>query len=93
MVTCWHCKAESPRAHYMRIVENQTALHGPWAGWRMSGRFLIAPAKACRITPERLLGMLWQELHRSRVPNLEQLRSKRAHIVLLPQRERFDGQA
>lgn len=66
MPICWHCKAETPAAHWERVVENRTALHGDWEGWRMSGRFLIAPGKAGRIMPARLLGMLWQERARSR---------------------------
>lgn len=53
MPTCWHCKAESSASHYDRIVHNKTALYGEWAGWRLSGRFLISPAGA-RFTPERL---------------------------------------
>lgn len=61
MVKCWHCKQESSAAHYARIVENRTALYGPWDGWRMSGPYLIAPGKAGKIMPARLLGILWAE--------------------------------
>lgn len=61
MAKCWHCKAESPAAHYERVVHNKTALHAEWTGWRLSGMFLIAPGQAGRITPARLLGMLWRE--------------------------------
>lgn len=61
MPRCWHCKAETPAAHWERVVENRTALYGPWEGWRMSGRFLIAPGKAGKILPARLLGLMWQE--------------------------------
>lgn len=95
MPTCWHCQAETPTAHYERIVHNHTKLYGPWDGWRMAGRFLIAPGPAGRITPERLLGMLWEErARRSRVARVEQSQLTPARIVpILPARERFDGQA
>lgn len=67
MPTCHHCRRESNAGHYDRIVHNKTALYGPFEGWRMAGRFLVAPGKAGRITPERLLGMLWEEQARVRV--------------------------
>lgn len=38
---------------------NKTSLYGPWAGWRMAGRELIAPDNT-RFTPERLKGLAWQ---------------------------------
>lgn len=91
MPTCFHCRNESSAAHYARIVENKTPLYGPWEGWRMSGRFLIAPGKAGRLTPERLLGMMWEELTR-----LRQVKNRPtcpAPAVILPARERFDGSA
>jgi hypothetical protein len=75
MVTCWHCKAESPAAHYERITHNKTALYGPWLGWRLAGRFLIGPL--VRITPERLSGIAW----RDRVSPVERTSSTGAHIV------------
>ena len=60
MTTCFHCKKEHPEGHYDWVVLNKTALHGPWAGWRMAGRFLVAPDKD-RITPEWLRGIMWRE--------------------------------
>ena len=90
MVTCCHCKTETTQAHWERIVENRTALYGPWEGWRMSGHFLIAPGKAGRIMPARLLGMLWQE--RARVAQVQK-RTVCPMPTQLPARERFDGQA
>ena len=60
MTTCFYCKQEHPEGHYDRVVLKKTALHGPWAGWRMAGRFLVAPDKD-RITPERLRGIIWRE--------------------------------
>lgn len=88
MARCWHCKIESPAAHYERTVYNKSALYAEWSGWRMSGRFLIAPGKAGRIMPERLLGMLWEEqARRSQV----KARSVDLPFRLIPARERFDG--
>lgn len=100
MPTCWHCKAETTAAHYDRTVYNRHALHAEWAGWRMSGRFLVAPGKAGRLTPERLLGMLWEERARRSTEKNRTMASAEAAIVpfpnspgKLPARERFDGQA
>lgn len=98
MPNCWHCKAERSAAHYDRVVHNKHALHAEWAGWRMSGRFLIAPSRAGRITPERLLGMLWEESARrsALAKNSQNRRSPLVQIQRsenLPARERFDGQA
>lgn len=60
MLTCHHCHAEHPEAHYDRTVHNRTPLYGPWAGWRMAGRDLVAPDGA-RINPERLRGLAWRD--------------------------------
>lgn len=58
----------------------------------MAGRFLIAPGKAGRITPERLLGMLWEE--RARIAQVKKRTpSSQANVYTLPTFERFDGQA
>lgn len=54
MPVCFHCNTESDAAHYERVVNNRTALHGPWSGWRMAGRYLVAPMGGGRITPEQL---------------------------------------
>lgn len=89
MPKCHHCKQEFAAAHYDRIVHNKTALHGPFAGWRMSGRFLIAPGNAGRITPERLLGMLWEERARS----AKVQKRTPCQVSKLPAREIFRGQA
>jgi hypothetical protein len=88
---CWHCKAEFTRDHALRVAENKFGLHWEnWAGWRFSGRFLIAPGKAGRITPERLLGLLWEEQARA---GMRRPCTQRAQVVRLAARERFDGQA
>lgn len=91
MPTCWHCKAETSKDHWLRIAENKLWLYGPWDGWRMSGRFLIAPGRAGKISPERLLGMLWEE--RSRRGKLKAEARPTPRLLLLPPRERFEGSA
>lgn len=55
MPTCRHCEAEYPGEHYDRVVHNQTSLHGPWAGWRMTGKDLVGP-DGVRISPVRMRG-------------------------------------
>lgn len=91
MPACWHCHTEFDREHALRIAENKFVLQWEeWAGWRFSGRFLIAPGNAGRIVPRRLLGMLWEERQRQMtvrpcpVP---------IQVVTLPARERFEGLA
>lgn len=94
MPRCRHCKAETTASHYDRTVYNVTPLYGPWEGWRMAGRYLVAPGKAGRLTPERLAGMLWEEqarsvqLRRSSVSQVERSRSRVATIVPFPKRDR-----
>lgn len=91
MMHCWHCHAETPHDHALRIAENKFALHWEeWAGWRFSGRFLIAPGKAGRILPRRLLGILWEERQRERA---KPACPYPAQVRRLPARERFDGLA
>jgi len=90
MPQCFHCKQESPAEHYLRIVENKFGIHWEeWAGWRFSGRFLIAPGKGERVTAARLSGLLWEEAHRQKIKPP----TKPYQIVRLPARERFDGSA
>ena len=88
MPTCWHCQAETPGEHYERIVYGKERLHGPWEGWRLAGRHLVAPDGA-RITPERLRGILFQEANRRR----RQVKRDPAALLVLPAREVFRGQA
>lgn len=100
MARCWHCKAETPDAHYQRVVYNKTALHGDWTGWRMAGRFLIAPGGQ-RITPERVRGFLWNEHARGqaqkKAARISGLQTKNftgsCETISLPARELFCGQA
>ena len=93
MPTCWHCKTETTREHFLRVVDGSGPLYGPWEGWRTAGRFLVSPDGE-RITCERLRGMLWAEKNRirktvARATNVGDL----ARVFLLPPRERFDGRA
>lgn len=50
-------------AHAARMsqqLSNSFDCFGPWAGWRMRGRFLISPHRD-RLTPERLAGIVFVE--------------------------------
>jgi hypothetical protein len=60
MPTCFHCLAETPDEHYRRVVCNETALYGPWRGWRWAGRDLVSPDGG-RIAIERLRGIVFAE--------------------------------
>jgi hypothetical protein len=60
MTTCFHCNQEHPDGHYERVVYNQTPLYGPWAGWRMAGRYLVAPGGQ-QISLPRMKGLLWRD--------------------------------
>lgn len=60
LTTCFHCNAEHQEGHYDRVVHNKTPLYGPWSGWHMAGRELVAPDNT-RFTPERLRGLAWRD--------------------------------
>lgn len=82
----------------MRSIASDNALAGEdWAGWRFSGRFLIAPGKAGRITPARLLGILWEEQARIRACPKPSTPPAACPVIALadrlPPRETFDGYA
>jgi len=61
---CWPegqlCPNNCASQLYQRTVHNQHELTGPWAGWRMAGRDLIAP-DGQRINPERLRGLMFRQ--------------------------------
>ena len=61
---CWpegsKCPNGCARQLYERVIYGKTPLFGPWAGWRMTDKYLISP-DGQRITPERLRGLLVQE--------------------------------
>ncbi len=89
-IPCWHCKAEHTQAHYERVVYNKTALWGPWEGWRMAGRDLVAPS-GDRICCRRLTGILWVE--RSRIRKFNRSIKETTSAVVIPARELFAGSA
>lgn len=96
---CWPegqpCPNDCARAHWERVVLNHHHLHADWSAWRFAGRYLIAP-DGTRITPRRLLGLLWSDECRSRVAAAEARKRARrglASVVRLPPRERFEGSA
>jgi len=41
---------------YNHVIDNHVDLHGPWAGWRLAGRDLVAPSGE-RIPERRLRGL------------------------------------
>ncbi len=75
---CWPAGQPCPNAcagdHYRRVVDNHSALYGPWSGWRMAGRDLIGP-EGIRLSERRLRGLLWREASEQRIA---QARIKRA---------------
>lgn len=99
MPACWHCKQEFTREHALRIAEGKFPLHyEDWAGWRFSGRFLIAPDRQ-RITAGRLRGLLFLQEAEARRAKVRAA-SRNDHtdgsshrMVALPARELFRGQA
>ncbi|QHQ28259.1 putative phage-related protein [Xanthomonas albilineans] len=60
---CWEvgkpCPNHCAQAHARHIIDNHVELHGPWAGWRLAGRDLVAPTGE-RIPERRLRGLLWR---------------------------------
>lgn len=83
MLNCPHCQTETTEEHYDRVVHNITRLHGPWAGWRLAGRDLVAP-DGDRITPERLRGLLLrQELEARRDRARTRAAARRSKPVLV----------
>lgn len=59
MPRCRHCEIETDIEHHDRVVHNKTPLHGPWAGWRMAGKDLVAP-DGSRISPTRMRGIMFR---------------------------------
>ncbi|PPU91426.1 hypothetical protein XalbCFBP2523_14775 [Xanthomonas albilineans] len=60
---CWEpgqpCPNHCAQAHARHVLDNHVELHGPWAGWRLAGRDLVAPSGE-RIPERRLRGLLWR---------------------------------
>ncbi|WP_185910730.1 hypothetical protein [Xanthomonas cerealis] len=60
---CWTagepCPNQCAQAHARHIIDNHVDLHGPWTGWRLAGRDLVAPSGE-RIPERRLRGLLWR---------------------------------
>ncbi|MGH8075960.1 MAG: hypothetical protein ACREPE_01360 [Lysobacter sp.] len=61
---CWPdgrpCPNDCAAREYRRVIYNQTALHGPWSGWRMAGDRLVSPSREW-IAPHLLDRWLWRE--------------------------------
>lgn len=71
------------------MSDNHVTLTGPWAGWRLAGRDLVAPDRQ-RISPERLRGLLWREESEAR---RDRARARKIEPKVIPARERFCGYA
>lgn len=58
---CWEPGTQCPNScasdYYRRVIDNHVTLTGPWAGWRLAGRDLVAPSGE-RIPERRLRGTL-----------------------------------
>lgn len=67
---CWpagtQCPNDCAKALHERVTQNHVALTGPWAGWRLAGRDLVAP-DGQRINPQRLLGLMWRDAQELRL--------------------------
>ena len=92
----WACPNDCASQLHARIVHNLTPLHGPWAGWRMTGRELVSP-DGDRIAVERLHGILFRETAMRRIAACRKRKSTArnvlAMVLTLPARERFDDLA
>lgn len=78
-------------AHYRLIVDNHVALSGPWAGWRLAGRDLLALDRQ-RIGPERLRGLMFRDASERRLSvNRTKANTRSCQIVSLLAREQLNG--
>ena len=93
---CWPqdqpCPNACARSQLDRIIHNRHELHGPWHGWRFTGRDLVSP-DGDRINAERLRGMLFAESLRRRYAKLRPNDGHQVCRLVLPARESFDGYA
>lgn len=60
---CWPegqpCPNRCAARYYDHHVHGLGPLRGPWTGWRLAGRNLVAP-DGQRLSQERLRGLLWR---------------------------------
>jgi len=81
------------------MTRNHTPLYGPWQGWRVAGRELVAP-DGQRITPARVQGLLWRdemELRRKgyasrRKAEADSKKNQLVKVVVIPLSQYLDGQ-
>lgn len=64
-----------------RVVEIRTDVPSNWVGWSFSanGRHLVSPDRH-RITPERLVGILWRDTMELRRAGLRSRREAEKHV-------------
>lgn len=78
---------------WWRVVENKTPLHGEWSGWRMAGKYLIAP-NGVRFCPGRLQAIAWAEKQTAMKARRDKKQTEcPQRVVALPAREVFGGYA
>lgn len=71
--------------YYNLVVKNQTPLYGPWSGWRLAGRDLVAH-DGTRFSTERLRGLAWHQemstrLNTAKARKMAEKRSSRRQTV------------
>lgn len=84
---------------YEAVVHQHIDLTGPWSGWRVAGRELVAP-DGQRITAARMRGLLWRdelELRRKgyasrRKAEADSKKNQLVKVVIIPLSQYLDGQ-
>lgn len=84
---------------YAAVIHQQIDLTGPWRGWRIAGRDLVAP-DGQRISPARMAGIMWRddmELHKKgyasrRKAEADSKRNQLVKVVVIPLSQYLDGQ-
>lgn len=88
---CWPdgqaCPNHCAKAHFDRTVHNITPLDGPWAGWRLAGKDLVAP-DGTRVSPTRMRGILFrleaeERLERARARKAKPVRRELVKVVVV----------
>jgi hypothetical protein len=89
---------EAMRFMRAAVVDQQIDLSGPWEGWRIRGRDLVAP-HGQRIPARRLEGLLWREemeLRRAGFASRKKAESERRNsqlvkVVVVPLSDYLEG--
>lgn len=84
---------------YEAVVHQRIDLTGPWRGWRIAGRDLVAP-DGQRISPARMAGIMWRDELGLRLKGYASRRKAEADskknqlvkVVVIPLSQYLDGQ-